>query len=45
MTKEKQASKNRFNFIKNNPEEIIKWCEYEIGEYKKLIKLLKSKLK
>jgi hypothetical protein len=35
---------NFFKSLKDNPEEIIKWAEDEIKEYKKLIKLIKSKL-
>jgi hypothetical protein len=31
--------------LKNNPKEIIEWCESEIREYQKLISLLKKKLK
>lgn len=35
-------SNNFYNALKNNPEEIIKWCESEIKEYEKLIKLIKK---
>jgi hypothetical protein len=31
--------------IKDNPDEIIAWAEREIAEYKKLIKILKSRKK
>ena len=32
---------NMYSALKDNPEEIIKWAEAEIKEYKKLIKLIK----
>jgi len=35
---------NVFEALKNNPQEIIEWCENEIKEYKKLIKLIKNNL-
>jgi len=36
-------AKNFFDSIKNNPQGIREWCQSEIEEYKKLIKLLKDK--
>ena len=36
------ASKNFFNALKDDPQSIIEWCENEIKEYKKLIKLIKK---
>lgn len=33
---------NFFERLKDNPQEIIEWCEAEIKEYKKLIKLIKN---
>jgi len=36
------GTNNFYQVLKNNPEEIIKWAETEIREYKKLIKLLKE---
>lgn len=33
-----------YEALKNNPEEVIKWAEAEIKEYKKLIKLIKNGL-
>lgn len=46
MTKPKEPSKADafFESLKDNPEEIIEWAESEIREYRKLIKLIKSKL-
>ena len=34
--------KEFFENLKNNPDEIIKWCKNEIEEYNKLIKLIKK---
>jgi hypothetical protein len=43
IDKEEKDGAERFaEKFKNNPEEIIKWAEDEIEEYKKLIKLLKK---
>lgn len=33
---------NFFETLKDNPQEIIEWCEAEIKEYKKLIKIIKK---
>ncbi len=38
-------AKDFYGTLKDNPEEIIKWCEAEIKEYKKLIKLIKKGIK
>jgi len=43
MTKKNKIT-SADNFLKslnNDPEAIIEWCESEIKEYKKLIKLIK----
>ena len=43
MTKKpSKASVNVYNALRDNPEEIIKWCEQEILEYQNLIKLIKK---
>lgn len=42
MKKPKSQADNFYKALKDNPEEIIKWCEEEIEEYKKLIKLIKE---
>jgi len=31
--------------IRDNPQEIIQWCEREIAEYQKLIRILKKRKK
>lgn len=31
-----------YKALKDNPEEIIEWCENEIKEYEKLIQLIKN---
>jgi hypothetical protein len=36
------AAENFFNALKDDPEAIIKWCEEEIEEYQKLIKMIKK---
>ena len=41
----KSAAHNFFESLKDDPEAIIEWCEDEIKEYKKLIKLMKEQLK
>jgi len=33
---------NFYKALKDNPEEVIEWCEAEIREYKKLIKIIKK---
>jgi len=33
---------NMYESLKDDPQAIIEWCESEIKEYKKLIKLLKN---
>lgn len=38
----KTGADNFLDTLKKNPEEIIKWCEEEIKEYQKLIKLIKK---
>mgnify|MGYP006296100235 CR=1 FL=1 len=45
MIKPKEPSKANtfFEALKDNPEEIIEWAEAEIREYRKLIRLIKSK--
>jgi len=35
---------NIFEALKNDPQAIIDWCENEIKEYKKLIKLIKNNI-
>jgi len=44
MKKKKKNSpaEDFFDSIKNNPQEIIDWCQSEIEEYKKLIRLLEE---
>ena len=42
MPKETGAN-HLYDMLKDDPEAIIVWCEREIKEYKKLIKLIKSK--
>lgn len=37
-----KAADNMYIALKDNPEEILKWCEEEIAAYKELIKLIKS---
>jgi len=41
MTKTK--AQNFADTIKDNPQEMIKWCRSEIKEYEKLIEILKNK--
>jgi len=43
--KENDAANNLYTSLRDNPKEIIEWCEREIKEYKKLIKLIKNKKK
>lgn len=39
--KQKSEADNFLDALKNNPEKVIEWCESEIKEYKKLIKLIR----
>ena len=36
------AHKNFYNALKDDPKAILKWCDEEIEEYKKLKKLIKK---
>ena len=36
------AHKNFYNALKDDPKAILKWCDDEIEEYKKLKKLIKK---
>ena len=38
------ASQNVYNALKDNPQEIIEWCEAEIAEYKKLIEIIQKNI-
>ena len=42
MKKQKSQADNFYKALKNNPQEVIAWCESEIREYQKLIKLIKK---
>jgi endonuclease III len=39
------AANEFYKELKDNPENIIKWCEEEIDQYQKLIGLIKRKAK
>ena len=43
MTKKpSKASVNVYNALRDDPEEIIKWCESEIEAYRELMKLIEK---
>lgn len=42
---ESTKAENWFETLKDNPSEIISWCEAEIREYKRLIKIIKRAIK
>ena len=39
-----KKAKNFYNALKDNPQEIIEWCEAEIEEYKKLIEIIQRNM-
>jgi hypothetical protein len=45
MTKKNEACENWFETLRDNPEDIIKWCREEIEQYEKLIELIKKQSK
>ena len=45
MKKLKRPASNMFESLKNNPQEIIDWCDREIREYQYLKKLIQKELK
>ena len=42
MTKKTSEADNFYNALKDDPEEILKWCESEIEAYKELVKLIEK---